>query len=169
MTDAFPPEKFLEEVKRRHTTLRSQVHREPETVKAIRKTVGALAGEFGRLEALYKDGDDYFIPHGEKAKLYELAVDTAALCMVLCENTVQSRRQAQLLLDCLSDTEDVMKVTQALEGVTEQVLRERKEKELQEQLEAAQRAKEDAEQEARAIEAEVKAKGKKKRGDTDAP
>lgn len=158
MTDAFPPEKFLEEVRKRHDEIGYKVSQEQNTVKAIRRTTGALAGEFGRLEAFYKRDGEYYIPHTEKARLYELAVETAALCMVLCENTIQSRRQAQLTLGKLYETEDVLKVTQVLEGVTEQVLRERKDKELQEELERALRAKEDAERETAELEAEVKAK-----------
>jgi hypothetical protein len=159
MSAAFPPEKFLEEVERRHDAMRSNVRMEPRTVKAIKNTAAAIAAEYGRLEAMHDEGlDEVFIPHKEKARLYELAVDAAALCMVLCENTIQSRRTAQLLLECLNNNEDVDKVTEVLSDATERVLRERRDIELKDQLEAAQRAKAAAEEEARELEAEVKAK-----------
>jgi hypothetical protein len=79
MTEAFPPEQFLSEVQRRHDELctKGVFDRQAGLVKAVKKTAGALGGEFGRLEALYKIESELYIPHAEKAKLYELAVDTA--------------------------------------------------------------------------------------------
>ena len=165
MTEAFPPEQFLKEVERRHDAMCMKGYFERNDagkVKGIKKTVGALAGEFGRLEALYKVDKEYFIPHPEKSKLYELAVDTAALCMMLCEGTIQSRRQAQLILEQLDFSEDVDRVTSSLNKVASVVLEERKQKLLDEELERAQRAKEEAEQNAKEVQESVKAKKSKK-------
>lgn len=168
MTEAFPPEQFLGEVQRRHDEIcsRGYFDREAGLVKAIKRTSGALAGEFGRLEALYKTAGELFIPHGEKAKLYELAVDTAALSMLLCENSVQSRRQAQLILEKFSHTEDVEKLTEILDDAAKKVKVEREQKDLEEQLAEAQRAKEEAEKNAAELQEEVKVKtGRKAKKD----
>src|SRR5271157_1225935 len=100
MSDHFPASQFLSEVQKRHDELCTQGHfdREAGLVKVIRRTSAALGAEFGRLESIYKDDDMLFIPHEEKAKLFELAVDNAALSMLLCETSVQRRRTAQLIL-----------------------------------------------------------------------
>jgi len=168
MTEAFPPEQFLAEVQRRHDQLctNGNFGREEGLIKLIKRTSGALAGEFGRLEAIHKEkgADHIYIPHGEKAKLYELAVDLAAQSMLLCEGSVQARRSAQLMLEGVWDTEDVETITQKLGEITDSVLEERKKKDAEERLMEAQQAKEELEKDIAQAEEKVKAtKSRKKR------
>lgn len=103
MTEFFPSSSFQAMVEARYDYLRSDacMNGDKGVVTNIAKGAAAVKAEFSRLEAIYKvpgeRADELLIPHVEKLKLFELAADVAAMCMILSERTVPSRsRQTRL-------------------------------------------------------------------------
>lgn len=108
MSQFFNPGDFQSMIEGRYDFLRSDacMNGDKGVVVNIQKTAATLKAEFSRLEAIYKvpgtRPEELEIPHAEKAKMFELAADIAALCMMLTERTVPASRQTRLS-DALPD------------------------------------------------------------------
>ena len=96
MSKTFGVEAFAGAVEKRHDELRRWMASDKTVTKNIKRGAAAISGEYARLEAIYEEDGDIWIPHDEKAHLFELAVDLAACCLCLTEQTVQKSRQSKL-------------------------------------------------------------------------
>ncbi len=105
MSDYFSSEKFQAMVQDRYVELRSDASMNglKGVVTNVAKGAAALKAEFSRLEAIYKvpkeRPEELDIPIEEMEKLFHLATDVSAMCMLLSMKTVQPKSRQTKLSD----------------------------------------------------------------------